>query len=67
MRFTYQDVRQSAIRQPAKVQEREHMSGWLDDHPLAIVELQHPDQGSEPRRVHEGNVGEVDQEGSDRR
>src|SRR5207249_10177221 len=26
----------------------EHRSGWLDDHPVAIVELQHPDQGSEP-------------------
>ena len=56
VRFTYRDVRQSAVRQPGKVQEREHLWRWLDDDPLAIVELQHPDQGSESGRVYEGDT-----------
>ena len=38
-RFTYQDVRQSTVRQPGKVQEREHLSGWLDDDPLTIAQF----------------------------
>lgn len=66
-RFTYQRVRQRAIRQPAEAQEREHLSGWLDDHPLTIAELQHPDQGLKCGGVYEGDPREVDQEVPDPR
>ena len=66
-RFTYQDVRQRAVRQPAEVQEREHLAGRLNDDPLTIAELQYPDQCGDSCRVHERDAREVDQEVPDLR